>query len=768
MKADQRALLGLAMALVSAVVAGQGPPLGSEFLVNTYTTGRQTYPTVASAGEGSFVVSWAHGPASPGIFARTFDSQGIPTGPEFQLDSVIPGYSGPLQHESIAADASGDFVVAWDQYNLDGASYSIHAQASSSSGWKSGAEVGLRYQTHPEVAADGDGDFVVVSTSNHRDLNYHINDFNTLPLIGQRFDASGTSVGPEFPIGDSTLSVAYPLAYLDYPESRAVGMAPRGEFVVVWNIVNTAHVVGGRPAAGKNLGMVGQRFRKTGEKLGPQITLASGSTLPDDPAVAFDPLGNFVVVWSSNGQDGNARGIRGQRFDSSGEKVGPELQVNTYTTGSQMTPSVAVDERGDFLVVWASDTQDGSSFGVFGVLFDRHGKRRGTEFELNTFTSGVQDQPRVASDGQGFVVVWESADEDGSGLGIFGRRQSLRAQSLAVDAAWASASGMSSDRNGVLEPGETVFVEPAWRNTTAAAIGLTGAATAPHCAIGSGCISPFDAAADYGTIPADGIADCNHGADGCYRVSASGPRPGTHWDGQFFENLSAGGSQLWMMHVGDSFTDVPRTQPFYKKIEALLHNGITSGCTATAYCPGTSVTRDAMAIFVAKGLVGGGEFVPATGLVGASAYDCSSGGVSLFTDVLPTDSFCRHVHYLAAKDVTLGCTGTQYCPGQTITRDAMASFVAKAIVAPGGGAAVPATYSDAGSGLSYSCAAASPNVHFTDVPAANPFCKHIHYLWAKGIVDGCSATTYCPSQPVARDAMAKFLANAFNLRLYGP
>jgi hypothetical protein len=54
------------------------------------------------------------------------------------------------------------------------------------------------------------------------------------------------------------------------------------------------------------------------------------------------------------------------------------------------------------------------------------------------------------------------------------------------------------------------------------------------------------------------------------------------------------------------------------------------------------------------------------------------------------------------------------------------------------------------------------------VPATDPFCKHVHYLWARGIVSGCGATAYCPASPVTRDAMAKFLANAFDLQLYGP
>ena len=99
----------------------------------------------------------------------------------------------------------------------------------------------------------------------------------------------------------------------------------------------------------------------------------------------------------------------------------------------------------------------------------------------------------------------------------------------------------------------------------------------------------------------------------------------------------------------------------------------------------------------------------------------------------------------------------------------MAAFVAKAIVAPAGGAGLPQTYGpDPVTGFSYSCNAGTPNIHFTDVPVTDQFCKHVHYLWAKGIITGCGPTTYCPDDPVTRDAMAKFLTAAFNLQLYGP
>ena len=331
----------------------------------------------------------------------------------------------------------------------------------------------------------------------------------------------------------------------------------------------------------------------------------------------------------------------------------------------------------------------------------------------------------------------------------------------------------SSDANTVLEPGETVSISPIWKNTSLDSLSLTGGAdgfTGPPGAT----YEIVGGAADYGTVAPNAINDCST-AGYCYKFKLSAPavRPITHWDATFDEFLSGHmgttGHKSWTLHVGDSFTDVPRSQPFYKRIESLLHAGITGGCTTTTYCPGDPVNRGQMAIFIAKGIAGGGANVPVSGMVGAAPYNCVSGGTSIFTDVAPDAIFCKHVHYIASQNVTLGCTATTYCPDDAVTRDAMAAFIAKAIVAPGGGAAVPKTYGpDPDTGLSYSCDAASPSIHFTDVPVTETFCKHIHYLWAKGIISGCSGNTYCPAGVVTRDAMAKFLTNAFNLILYGP
>ncbi len=286
------------------------------------------------------------------------------------------------------------------------------------------------------------------------------------------------------------------------------------------------------------------------------------------------------MVWDSTGQDGSNSGVFGQRFNRAAERVGSEFQVNAFTTGNQAAPSAVFEATGDFFVVWNTEVQDGDGFGIFGQRFARDGSRVGSEFRLNLTTASSQYFPAIADTGRGLAAVWVSDDQDGFNEGIAGRRQEYVPAGLVVDADDAG----SSDANGILESGETVVVEPAWENETSTFNFFAGTA-ASFSGPAGGAYAISDAAALYG-IPASASAGCNDGSpNACYRVGVSGTRPATHWDAMLRENLSGGGSQFWTLHVGDSFADVSHSHPFYKKIETLLHHGITSGCTTTAYCP---------------------------------------------------------------------------------------------------------------------------------------------------------------------------------------
>src|SRR5688572_1698217 len=73
--------------------------------------------------------------------------------------------------------------------------------------------------------------------------------------------------------------------------------------------------------------------------------------------------------------------------------VGTEFRVNTFTTGAQRTvaeapQSLATDADGEFVVTWSSDGQDGSGYGIFAQRYNAAGTASGTEFRVNAFTTG--------------------------------------------------------------------------------------------------------------------------------------------------------------------------------------------------------------------------------------------------------------------------------------------------------------------------------------------------------------------------------------------
>jgi hypothetical protein len=153
-------------------------------------------------------------------------------------------------------------------------------------------------------------------------------------------------------------------------------------------------------------------------------TYTAGATTADGAQpVGMDAYGNFVVVWSSAGQDGDGWGVYGQRLDAGGMPRGGEFRINTTTAGDQNHPAVAVARDGSFLVIWQSQGQDGDGWGIYGRRYDASGNPVGGEFQVNTTTAGDQANPSVATDGQGdYVVTWQSRGQDGDGWGVYARR----------------------------------------------------------------------------------------------------------------------------------------------------------------------------------------------------------------------------------------------------------------------------------------------------------------------------------------------------------
>src|SRR5262249_44912065 len=122
---------------------------------------------------------------------------------------------------------------------------------------------------------------------------------------------------------------------------------------------------------------------------------------------AADATGRFVVVWS--GPDSSEDGIFGQRFDAAGAPAGAQFQVNTYTSGYQTLPAVAMADDGRFVVAWRSDAE------IVARRFDVQGNPAGPAFEVSP-SAYLQGYPAVAMQPAGeFMVSWSSYYQDAPG-----------------------------------------------------------------------------------------------------------------------------------------------------------------------------------------------------------------------------------------------------------------------------------------------------------------------------------------------------------------
>jgi hypothetical protein len=115
--------------------------------------------------------------------------------------------------------------------------------------------------------------------------------------------------------------------------------------------------------------------------------------------------------------------VRARSFGADGTPQSAELVVNDFVTGAQRRAGVSVGPDDSFVVVWDSAAQDGDGYGVFARRFLAGGTADGTEFQVNDYTTGFQGYTNsVASDGQGnFYVVWADGQRDGDAFGVYTR-----------------------------------------------------------------------------------------------------------------------------------------------------------------------------------------------------------------------------------------------------------------------------------------------------------------------------------------------------------
>jgi hypothetical protein len=359
------------------------PPVSNEFQISSSVISGQDVTHMASDSAGNFIVVWhssLQDGSGWGIFARRYNSSGVPLGNEFQVNTYTPDNQFSPR---VAMDINDNFTIVWESKFQDGSGYGIYGQRYNSAGTPLGGEFQINTTTannqhDPYLAMAPNGDFVVVWTSD-------LQDGSGGGIFGQRYNAAGAA------------------------------MDSNGNFTVVWESFGQD---------GSDKGIYAQRFNSAGVPQGGEFKVNTFTAGEQSSSwIAMNRTGDFVVTWSSSGQDGSGFGIFGQRYNAAGVAQGGEFRVNTYTAADQIYATASMTANGNFVVVWESVGQDGDGRGVYGQRYNAAGVPQGGEFQINSYTIDNQYNAYVAMDGAGkFVAAWISFGQDGSVEGIFGKR----------------------------------------------------------------------------------------------------------------------------------------------------------------------------------------------------------------------------------------------------------------------------------------------------------------------------------------------------------
>ena len=388
--------------------------VGNEFLVNTATNGDQLFQDQVALTNGSFVIVWQDQQSGQGdISGQLFDANGTKLGSQFLVNTSTSGTQGLPSVDDLA---SGRFIVTWWDNSGQGgdADASIKAQIFNANGTKVGGEflvntVTAGMQFDPVVNGLASGNFIVT----WRDSSGLGGDVSGTALKGQLFGPTGSKIGSEFLVNTATAG--------NQGQPEACSLASGG-FAIVWE--DESGSGGDSNGSAIKVQRFGANGAKLGGELLVNTATYENQIEPNIKPLASGGFVVTWTDASEIGGDDQNWSVKAQIFDSLGNKLGSEILLNTSVQGSQYQSDILALSSGGFVATWVDSSSLGGDTSITSIkaqIFDASGVKVGSEFLVNTNTENQQSFPKISNLGaEKFIISWndQSLVGDPSGAGI--------------------------------------------------------------------------------------------------------------------------------------------------------------------------------------------------------------------------------------------------------------------------------------------------------------------------------------------------------------
>ncbi|HST36531.1 MAG TPA: calcium-binding protein [Allosphingosinicella sp.] len=322
-------------------------------------------------------------PGSPASAALT------PVNDYTKVNSTI---AGAQFAPAITALSGGGYIIVWE----DSSAGAIYAQRFSATGQPVGSELHLDgtqggSALWVSVAATANDGFVIA---------FQAGGFAQAEIFGRRYDGLNNPVGGLFAVNTTSPNEQF---------NPHIATLDNGGLLFTWDTRFTS----GNDVVDQEVR--GRIYLPDGQALGNDFAIAPLSATDKHglSAISSLPGGGFVVTWQRAKDNSDNFEIVGQRYTSSGAKVGAEFQANTQTANNQYGNDVARLSGGGFVVTWIDPVPNEGGGRVVARHYDASGDAIGGEILIDSKASGAYGRTVVtALANGGYVVSWTDGENN--------------------------------------------------------------------------------------------------------------------------------------------------------------------------------------------------------------------------------------------------------------------------------------------------------------------------------------------------------------------